>query len=446
MSQRIINRVREAGVVGAGGAGFPTQVKLQAQVERVLGNGASCEPLLMSDPYLMEEEADRLLRGLLLAMECTGAPQGTLCLKGKHPKALAVLRDKVGRGAYEKIDLFELADFYPAGDEQVLVYEVMRRVVPEGGLPLQVGAVVCNVETLLNITRAVEEGRPVTERYLTVGGEVAEPLILKVPIGLSVGEVIACAGGARLGEFRVVLGGPMMGQVVSDLATPVSKTTSGVLVLAPDHPVVVDKIKDPVRLRNMTRLACCQCSRCTDMCPRFLLGHSLNPHKIMRQLGSSSPAAREIQKEALICSECGVCEKYACPMMISPREVNAQIKRELLTQGVKRPTVREDYRPSAFREGRRIPTRRLMERLQIKKYDQHPRFDSREIPVDRVSIPLKQHLGAPARAVVKPGDRVERGDLLGEIPDQALGARIHASLAGRVVSVDGQVVIQRGKG
>ena len=446
MSQGIINRVREAGVVGAGGAGFPTQVKLQAQVERVLGNGASCEPLLMSDPYLMEEEADRLLRGLLLAMECTGAPRGTLCLKGKHPKALAVLRDKVGRGAYEKIDLFELADFYPAGDEQVLVYEVMRRVVPEGGLPLQVGAVVCNVETLLNITRAVEEGRPVTERYLTVGGEVAEPLILKVPIGLSVGEVIACAGGARLGEFRVVLGGPMMGQVVSDLATPVSKTTSGVLVLAPDHPVVVDKIKDPVRLRNITRLACCQCSRCTDMCPRFLLGHSLNPHKIMRQLGSSSPAAREIQKDALICSECGVCEKYACPMMISPREVNAQIKRELLTQGVKRPTVRDDYRPSAFREGRRIPTQRLMERLQIKKYDRHPRFDSREIPVDRVSIPLKQHLGAPARALVKPGDRVKRGDLLGEIPDQALGARIHASLTGRVVSVDGQVVIQRGKG
>jgi len=446
MSQGIINRVREAGVVGAGGAGFPTQVKLQAQVERVLGNGASCEPLLMSDPYLMEEEADRLLRGLLLAMECTGAPQGTLCLKGKHPKALAVLRDKVGRGAYEKIDLFELADFYPAGDEQVLVYEVMRRVVPEGGLPLQVGAVVCNVETLLNIARAVEEGRPVIERYLTVGGEVGEPLILKVPIGLSVGEVIEFAGGARLRDFRVVLGGPMMGQVVSDLSTPVSKTTSGILVLAPDHPVVVDKIKDPVRLRNITRLACCQCSRCTDMCPRFLLGHSLNPHKIMRQLGSSSPEAREIQKDALICSECGVCEKYACPMMISPREVNAQIKRELLTQGVKRPTVREDYRPSAFREGRRIPTQRLMERLQIKKYDQHPRFDSREIPVDRVSIPLKQHLGAPARAVVKPGDRVKRGDLLGEIPDQALGARIHASLAGRVVSVDGQVVIQRGKG
>lgn len=446
MSQGIINRVREAGVVGAGGAGFPTQVKLQAQVERVLGNGASCEPLLMSDPYLMEEEADRLLRGLLLAMECTGAPQGTLCLKGKHPKALAVLRDKVGRGAYEKIDLFELADFYPAGDEQVLVYEVMGRVVPEGGLPLQVGAVVSNVETLLNIARAVEEGHPVTERYLTVGGEVAEPLILKVPIGLSVGEVIACAGGARLGEFRVVLGGPMMGQVVSDLATPVSKTTSGILVLAPDHPVVVDKIKDPVRLRNITRLACCQCSRCTDMCPRFLLGHSLNPHKIMRQLGSNAPAAREIQKDALICSECGVCEKYACPMMISPREVNAQIKRELLAQGVKRPTVREDYRPSAFREGRRIPTQRLMERLQIKKYDRHPLFDSREIPVDRVSIPLKQHLGAPARPVVKPGDRVKRGDLLGEIPDQALGARIHASLAGRVVSVDGQVVIQREKG
>jgi len=415
-------------------------------VERVLANGASCEPLLMSDPYLVEQEADRILRGLLRVMECTGAPQGTLCLKGKHQKAVDVLQKKVGRGAYEKIDLFTLADFYPAGDEQVLVYEVMGRVVPEGGLPLQVGAVVSNVETLLNIDRAVEEGRPVTERYLTVGGEVAEPLILKVPLGLSVGEVITAAGGARLGEFRVVLGGPMMGQVVSDLSTPVSKTTSGVLVLAPDHPVVLDKVKDPARLRNITRLACCQCSRCTDMCPRYLLGHSLNPHKIMRQLGSTSPAALESQKDALICSECGVCEKYACPMMISPREVNAQIKRALLAQGVKRPTIREDYRPSAFREGRKIPTQRLMERLQIKKYDRHPRFDSREIPADRVSIPLKQHLGAPARPVVKPGDRVKKGDLLGEIPEKALGARIHASLAGRVVSVDDQVVIQRGKG
>lgn len=446
MNPDIIRRVQEAGVVGAGGAGFPTHVKLQAGVERVLANGASCEPLLMSDPYLLEQETDRVLRGLLRVMECTQAERGTVCIKGKHRQALERVREKVGRGSYARIDLFELGDFYPAGDEQVLVYEVLGRVVPEGGLPLQVGAVVSNVESLLNIDRAVEEGRPVTERYLTVGGEVAEPLILKVPLGLSVGEVIGLAGGARISEFRVVLGGPMMGRVVADLATPVDKTTSGVLVLAPDHPVVAGKVQDPDRLRRITRLVCCQCSRCTDLCPRYLLGHSLNPHKIMRQLGSSTPAARGAQQDALICSECGVCEKYACPMMISPREVNAQIKKELLAQGVRRTPRQETYQPSAFREGRKIPTRRLMERLQISRYDGHPRFDDRKIAVKRVEIPLKQHLGAPARPVVKPGDRVKVGDLLGEIPEKALGARVHASLTGRVTAVDGRVIIEAGKG
>jgi Na+-translocating ferredoxin:NAD+ oxidoreductase RnfC subunit len=446
MNAETIQRVAEAGVVGAGGAGFPTHVKLQARVDRVLANGASCEPLLMSDPYLMAEEADGILRGLLRVMECTEAPRGTLCLKGKHQQALTVMRDKVGRGVYRDIDLFELGDFYPAGDEQVLVYEVLGRVVPEGGLPLQVGAVVSNVETLLNIDRAVEKGIPVTERYLTVGGEVAEPLILKVPIGLAVGEVIRLAGGALLGDFRVVVGGPMMGRVVADLATPVDKTTSGVIVLAPDHPVVRDKIKDPVRLRNLTRLACCQCSRCTDLCPRYLLGHSLNPHKIMRQLGSPGSAAQALQSDALICSECGVCEKYACPMMISPREVNAQIKKELLAAGVKRVPKKESYQPSAFREGRKIPTRRLMERLQISRYDAHPRFEPRAVAVERVAIPLKQHLGAPAQPVVKPGDRVKKGDLLGEIPEKALGARVHASVAGRVEAVDDRITIRAGKG
>lgn len=442
MNQGIIDWVREAGVVGAGGAGFPTPVKLEARVERVLGNGASCEPLLMSDPYLMAHETDRVLRGLVLAMECTGAAQGTLCLKGKHREALAAVREKAGKGSFKGIDVFELGDFYPAGDEQVLVYEVMKRVVPEGGLPLQVGAVVSNVESLLNIARAVDEKKPVTERYLTVGGEVPRPCIIKVPIGLSVGEVIDLAGGALIMDYKVVLGGPMMGQVVSDLAAPVTKTTSGILVLALDHPVVADKIKDPARLRNITRLACCQCSRCTDLCPRNLLGHSLAPHKIMRQLGSPSPAALEIQKDTLICSECGVCEKYACPMMISPREVNAQIKRSLLAQGIIRSPKQEDYRPSTFREGRKIPTKRLMERLQIGRYDVHPKFFPSEIRVEQVRIPLKQHLGAPAVPVVKPGDRVKKEDLLGEIPEKALGARIHASITGVVVSVGEEIVIK----
>ena len=154
----IIEMVKKAGVVGAGGAGFPTHVKLDASVERVLANGASCEPLLMSDPYLMESMPGEILRGMELAMAATGAGRGTVCLKGKHGHAMQSMRRAVGQ-AQAALDVFELGDFYPAGDEQVVVYEVMGRVVPEGGIPLMVGAVVSNVESLPTSPRRWRAGR-----------------------------------------------------------------------------------------------------------------------------------------------------------------------------------------------------------------------------------------------------------------------------------------------
>ncbi len=442
MRHEAVRKVLAAGVVGAGGAGFPTHVKLDAEVERVLGNGASCEPLLMSDPYILEKETEGILRGLVHVMECTGAQRGTVCLKGKHRAAMEALRQTAGKGRFKDIDVFELEDFYPAGDEQVQVYEVMGRVVPEGGIPLQVGAVVSNVESLLNIFRAVEEEQPVIERYLTVTGEVANSLVMKVPIGACIGEVINFAGGVTVSAYRVVLGGPMMGVVTSDLSTPVTKLTSGIIVLPADHNVITGKTNDPERLMRITKVVCCQCSRCTDLCPRYLLGHSLEPHKIMRHLGASQPLQKEFIDDALICCECGICEKYACPMMISPREVNAQIKHKLLKEGVKRPSKREEYRPSQFREVRKIPTRRLMERLQISKYEGHPEFATNEIPVKEVRIPLKQHLGAPAEPVVKAKDQVSKGDLIGEVPEGKMGARVHASIDGMVISIGETIVIR----
>jgi Na+-translocating ferredoxin:NAD+ oxidoreductase RnfC subunit len=162
----------------------------------------------------------------------------------------------------------------------------------------------------------------------------------------------------------------------------------------------------------------------------------------MRQLGARPEVAAEVMKDALICSECGICEKYACPMMISPREVNAQIKRELLQQGVKRAPKPQEYRPSAFREVRRIPTARLMERLRVKQYEGHPPFFSEPIEPKEVFVPLKQHMGAPAVAVVKQGDRVRKGTLIGAIPDKALGAAVHASIEGVVVSVGERITIR----
>lgn len=267
-------------------------------------------------------------------------------------------------------------------------------------------------------------------------------MVVKVPVGTPVDDVLSFAGGPLISEYRVVDGGPMMGKVLPDASRAVvTKTTSGLLVLPPDHNVVVRKVMDPDRVRRITSSVCCQCSRCTDLCPRNLLGHSLHPHKLMRVFARQDLES-EIAREALLCSECGLCEKFACPMLVSPREVNAQIKKVLMQAGVKWGSSGKALETNLFREERRVPTARLIQRLDLVDYDTHPGYAGEFTPA-RVSIPLRQHIGAPAVCVVSAGSRVKCGDLLGEIPEKAMGARVHASIDGVVESVtDGMITIK----
>ena len=438
-----------AGVVGAGGAGFPTQVKLDARVDLVLANGASCEPLLIKRPVPHGGFAPgRSFPVCNLAMAAVGASRGRICLKKKHPRAVEALApDTIAADRQLKaVEVFILDDFYPAGDEQVLVYEVTRPGGARGRDPPPWWGRWSQTWSRCSTSHQALDRRPVTHRYLTVCGEVARPMVARVPLGISLGEVIDLAGGAVKDDYDILVGGPMMGKVADSPETPVDKTCSGVIVLPKGHYVTSAKVADPERIKRLARMACCQCSRCTDLCPRNLLGHSLHPHKIMRGLAGQGflggPAGTEIMQEALLCSECGACEKYACPMMISPREVNAALKKELLASGTRPPQGPETYSPSSYLNLRRIPTARLMERLQIARYDVHPQFVDLEVKPGRVVLPLKQHLGAPAKAVVKPGEKVAQGDLVGEIPPDSLGARVHASMGGTVERVDQAVVIK----
>ena len=195
-------------------------------------------------------------------------------------------------------------------------------------------------------------------------------------------------------------------------------------------------------VKKMAKLACCKCNLCTDLCPRALMGHALKPHMIMRAVsGALGPGAPAAIRDAVLCSECGICEMFSCPMMISPREVNAALKRELAAAGIRRESAVREFRSSTFTKVRRIPSSRLVQRLQIAKYATHPEFAEESLQPARVTLPLKQHLGAPAQPVVRVGDTVAKGDLVGEIPKDALGARVHASIAGRVEHVGDSVVI-----
>lgn len=445
MAEAIWEAVEAAGVVGAGGAGFPTHIKLQATVDTVIANGAECEPLLACDKATMQHFATLVVRGLSLVQEATKAERAVVALKARDPKILDPLRQAADKAGAE---IFLLDNVYPAGDEQVLVYEVTGRIVPEAGLPLDVGCVVDNVITLANIALAVDEAKPVVDRMLTIHGEVHRPVTVTLPVGTAFSRALEIADGATIDDPVILEGGPVMGRVVTDLSEPIRKTTSGLIVLSPTHPTVVRKQAATSFEVNIGRSVCCQCRMCTDLCPRFLLGHELHPHLVMRSMLHASyvDAPSEQMTNAYLCCDCGVCEIMACPLALSPRKVNMALVRELSNAGIKNPHHRRELEVRPFRETRLVPMSRLLARTHLTSYaGVKPVYDGNSYDVGQVRLLLNQHIGATARPTVAVGDRVERSELIGEIPEGAgVGARIHASVSGRVVSVTAaDVVIER---
>lgn len=420
---------REFGVVGAGGAGFPTHVKLSSPADTFAVNAAECEPLLYKDQEILENFLAPFAEGLHLCAESVGARRVLVGIKEKHRRLMERLRDEL-----QGVEVCPLKDTYPSGDEHILVYETTGRPIPKGGLPLDVGVVVQNVETVLNVGLR----KPVTEKFLTVSGAVPEVLTLKVPVGTPLRAVLEAAGAPTDG-VGVVVNGAMMGTVAEDLDLPVTKTTSGLLVLPEGHSVLLRKGRSA---RQVHRIAysCDQCMRCSDLCPRDLLGHFVKPHKAMISVSFAPEAALSWQETALYCCECALCSLYACPEDLDPFRVMVESKRALLARGIR--PQKQEVTPSPLFPYRRTPTRTLMQRLDLLRFEAPHRFDSRDVPAPRLALPLKQHAGSPSVPVVKPGDRVAAGALLAEIPEGALGARLHAPRAGRVVATDGRISLE----
>ena len=432
MSDGIAQAIREAGVVGAGGAGFPTHVKAESQVDTVVANGSECEPLLYSDQNLQEMHAREIIAGLETMMQATGATRGIVALKAVYEGAVAAYSGLLD--SHPDISMVKLGSFYPSGDEHSLVYECTGRIVPEGGIPLNVGVVVDNVETLYNVQRSMT-GIPVTERMVTVTGDVWSPGVYRLPIGTAVRDAVALAGGATIEDPAYVDGGPMMGAVRFTLDGVIRKTTSGIIVAPADHPHLVRRTLQP----NMELLRavsmCCQCRACTDLCPRYQLGHALEPHKVMRAVISRNQDPPSQVTQAHICCLCGICETIACPLGLSPRNVFAMMKKELAAKGVKNPHHRT---PDAVRHAypyTKIPKERALARCGMTRYYQHLHFKEHSTQIGRVELLLSQHIGAASIPVVKEGQVVNKGDLVGAIPEGKLGAALHASISGRVTAV-----------
>ena len=435
----IVEKIKQAGVVGAGGAGFPAHVKYNAQAEIILANGAECEPLLYKDKELMRLFPSEVQKGMELAAEAVGASRTILGIKAKNEEVIGQFKGLFGGTSHE---IFEMGDYYPAGDEYVLVYEATGRLIPYGGYPVNVGCVVSNVETLLNIALA-DSGIPVTETFVTLTGVVKNPMTVKVPIGTKLDELIEFAGGFTIdGPVASMSGGAMMGKLQTDFSLPVTKTSAGYIFLPTDHNLIRRRGETLSEMKKIGQSACDQCTYCTEFCPRYLLGYHIEPHKVMRSLGFAGEKDDFWGLHAMNCCECNLCSLYACPEDLDPKQACVRSKRNIKLKEIPYTPPPEELSAHPMQEHRKVSIHKLTRKLGLISYQSDAYFNDTDFKPSQVVIPLSQHVGSPAEAKVSVGDSVSIGDLIGSIPEGAMGANIHASINGTVTHVDENITIK----
>jgi electron transport complex protein RnfC len=296
-AETILKKVQEAGIVGLGGATFPSHIKLSVppgkKAEMLLINGVECEPYLTADHRLMLEKGEEMLIGVKLIMKAINVTKAAIGIENNKPDAIAHLTELAKK--YDGIEVVPLKVKYPQGGEKQLIKAVMNREVPSGALPIEVGAVVHNVGTAYAVYEAVQKNKPLFERVVTVTGKsIKKPSNFLVRIGTPTEQLIEAAGGLPEDTGKVVSGGPMMGKALSTINTPIAKGSSGVLVFKQD-----ESVRRPVQ-------PCIRCGKCVSVCPM-----GLEPYLLMT-LSENQIWDRSESERTMDCIECGSCV-YTCP-------------------------------------------------------------------------------------------------------------------------------------
>ncbi len=436
------------GVVGAGGAGFPTYAKLDERAEIILLNCAECEPLLKLHRQLLEQRAEEILETFDGIARTVGAKEAVIGIKREYKAAVKAAGRYIDAYPNMRIQLLDSA--YPMGDEVVLIYEATGRVIRPGGLPIEEGVAVFNVETVYNVYRALKQSTPVIDKLVSVVGEVEHPVTVRVPIGASIGDVVSYAGEIKVKDPAYLVGGPMMGNLATE-EDVVTKTTNAVIVLDKSHNLIRRKDRNAAIDLKRAASSCCQCETCTSLCPRHALGHPIEPHKFMRSAANKDFQDTNVFLNTFFCSSCGLCENFSCPQGLSPRSLIADYKLGLRKAGVKAPAGVEPVPVSKSREYRKVPEERLEARLGLSKYNvdaplQRDDYWKEKQEIHRVKILLSQHIGAPAVPAVEKGTIVTCGQCIAK-PAEGLSVGIHASLDGVVREVtDRYIVIAKSSG
>ena len=295
--EKLRELMREAGLVGMGGAAFPTHVKYQPPegktIDTIVLNGAECEPFLTCDHRIMVEEAKQVVEGLRAMMQAGGATKGVIAVEVNKPDAIAAIEEAIAGDP--RLSVVPLATKYPQGEERMIIFATLRRTVPTGGLPIDVGVVVNNVATAATFAEYLKSGIPLVSRIVTVTGKgVTVPKNLRVRLGTPIENLLETCDGLVEAPGRIIMGGPMTGPAVYHLNLPVMKGTSGLLVQHSDE------------VRKNESIACVRCGKCVAVCPYNLLPNFLGEYAVQGELGQAEAY------NIMDCRECGCCT-FVCP-------------------------------------------------------------------------------------------------------------------------------------
>ena len=365
----MIELVAQAGIVGMGGAMFPTadklKLSLQQPIKTLIINGSECEPYLTCDDRLMREQGQLILGGLRYMMQMTGATEAFIGIEANKPVAMeqmdSLCADEPG------IEVVELPALYPMGSEKQLIEAVTGLQVPSGKLSADVGVLVQNVATCIAVFSALRFGRPLTHRVITISGEAVEqPGNILAPIGMPVSEIIAQCGGLKSTAARIVLGGPMMGRAISDIHTPVTKGTSGILLLT-EAEIPAPKAS-----------ACVRCGRCVGACPM-----GLTPVEMVNELKRDQfdNASAMGLGDCLLCGSCA----YVCPAAIPMTEYFDWGKQTLNRKRLEAQKSKRTCTNSAARRERMEREAAEKEAAKAAKAAASPRRSARRTPTQEAS-------------------------------------------------------------
>ena len=414
---------------------------MDKNIHTVILNCAQYEPLVHTQTLLLNEYAREIIRTFAKIGENFKSENIIVGIGKAEEDTIELLEDVVSDYPSVQLKVFDGA--YPAGDEYVLTYELTGQIIAADSSPIDEGIAVFNVESVYNMYLRLEKGTHETHKWVSVLGEVENPVTLRVPIGTKALDVVKKAGNITCEKPVYLIGGPMSGKPGTKY-TRIDNTTDAIIVLPEDHQVIYNKKTNSSIELKRAMSSCCNCMRCTELCPRFLLGHPVDPHGFIRAASYKDMGNVDKFLNTMFCSSCGLCEMYSCIQGLSPKLLMTEYKKGLRENG-----ITEHHSPmdkvNDDRKYRKISIKRLTSRLALSRYDKLTSLKETSWTDSSIKIELNSDSECPVKTLVSLNDLVTEGQMIAEYED-ADKFPLYAGITGRVTEVTEQYIFIENQG